>query len=98
MLIHMDRSTSPAPDLDTVRAIVTAAGGARAIETASQGTPRPVKAKTVYSWFRIGIPERNWPLITRLSSATVEQIHNANLALAAAQPVAEGQHECAPAE
>jgi hypothetical protein len=70
----------------TVPDIIKRAGGATAIETASKAEGGGVTAEAVYKWPGIGIPDRHWPLIMRLSGATASQMLAANVAARSAEP------------
>ena len=59
----------------TVRSIIASAGGAAAIETASNGS---LQRGAVYKWPQIGIPDRHWPLLMRLSGASADEMLAAN--------------------
>jgi hypothetical protein len=61
----------------TISDIIRDAGGARAIHEASGGA---FSADAVYKWLSIGIPDRHWPLLIRLSGATPEELFKANSA------------------
>lgn len=76
----------------TIEQIITACGGPEGIEKAS-GTKVGRKGDTVpglshwavRKWLSTGIPEKHWPLVQNLSSATVDELYGANqLARAAA--------------
>lgn len=56
--------------------IIKRAGGAAAIEAASGGE---VTAAAAYKWQKIGIPDRHWPLIMRLTGVTADELLQANI-------------------
>ena len=62
----------------TIPDIIKRSGGAVAIEIASQGE---VKAAAVYKWSKIGVPDRHWPLLMRLSGATAQELLAANVSI-----------------
>lgn len=64
-------------DAPTIPEIVKRAGGAVTIEAESLGE---LTAGAVYKWTKIGIPDRHWPLIMRLSRATADELLAANIA------------------
>ena len=68
-------SVMSGPDL-TISEIIKLAGGASAIERESGGS---VTAEAAYKWPKIGIPDRHWPLIMRLTRATADQLFRANV-------------------
>lgn len=57
--------------------IIKAAGGARAIAEASSGVLTP---DAVYKWPTIGIPDRHWPMLMRLTEVTPDELFAANQA------------------
>lgn len=57
--------------------IIKDAGGASAIADASDGK---VSVDAIYKWPKIGIPDRHWPIILPLASATADEMLAANLA------------------
>lgn len=70
-------ASSATVEFPTVADIIKRAGGAPAIETASDGE---VKAGAVYKWPKIGVPDRHWPLLMRLSGASADELLTANIA------------------
>ena len=68
----------------TINEIIVAAGGARAIESASGGS---VKRDAVYKWPGIGIPDRHWELIIPLAETSPAELYAANLAARRCDPV-----------
>ena len=67
----------------SIEDIIEACGGAGRLERAATASGRKLNYRTVYKWIRNGIPERHWPLVMELSSATPDQLHAANEALRA---------------
>lgn len=63
---------------DPIRQIIKKAGGAVAI--ASQPDADSISVEAVYKWPKIGIPDRHWPLVMRLSGATADELLAANVA------------------
>ena len=63
-----------------VRTIIDAAGGPKKIAEATRDTKRPIIAKSVYDWPRLGIPERHWPIIIALAKASADELLRANVA------------------
>ncbi|QDP57347.1 MAG: hypothetical protein Unbinned3696contig1008_25 [Prokaryotic dsDNA virus sp.] len=70
--------------MSTVTDILTAAGGPEII---AKRLPRKVsksggkvdRVSTVYKWKKLGIPERHWPLLMKLSEEiTLERLFEAN--------------------
>jgi len=61
----------------TLGEIIKAAGGPRNIHEASLGT---VSRDAVHKWPTIGIPDRHWPLLMKLTSVTAEELFEANRA------------------
>ena len=61
----------------TLPEIIKAAGGARQISAASNGALTP---DAVYKWPVIGIPDRHWPMLMRLTKVSVDELFAANLA------------------
>lgn len=69
--------------MKTIPEILKAAGGARSIHEASvaeAGADNAIKTDAVYKWSTIGIPDRHWPLIMRLSGASADEMLSANVA------------------
>lgn len=67
----------------SIAEIIKDAGGATAIAEASAGK---VTAEAVYKWPKIGIPDRHWPLVLPLASASADEMLAANLAARAPAP------------
>lgn len=64
----------------TIDAIIKSAGGAAAVaEAIATDTGKTFKADAVYKWPKIGIPDRHWQTIIRLSGCTAQQLFEANL-------------------
>lgn len=59
----------------TISDIIKEAGGARAIEAASDGR---IKSDAVYKWATNGIPDRHWPTIMALTPVTTDELFAAN--------------------
>jgi hypothetical protein len=59
----------------TIDQIISDAGGARNIEAEARGA---FKADAVYKWPTIGIPDRHWPILIKLASATPDELFAAN--------------------
>ena len=70
------------PDL-TIPEIIKRAGGPPAIERESGGS---VTAEAAYKWPKIGIPDRHWSLIMRLTAVTADQLFRANQAARSTAP------------
>ena len=68
----------------TVVQIIEAAGGARAISTASNGT---ISADAVYKWPQIGIQDRHWEILIRLANASPDELYAANCAARGVTPI-----------
>lgn len=67
----------------TVREIVSDAGGPERISAASLKLEkkRRITEKGVYSWHRIGIPQKHWPLIMPLAGTNERELFAANIRL-----------------
>lgn len=71
----------------TIEEIIKAAGagkslaaGAKAIaEAIAEEAGSEIKAETVYKWPKIGIPDRYWPAIIKLTGATPDVLYQANV-------------------
>lgn len=61
----------------TIAVIIKRAGGAVAIASETKGE---LSADAVYKWPKIGIPDRHWPLVMRLSGASADEMLAANVA------------------
>ena len=63
-----------------VRQIIKDAGGPAAISAASMRSKkfRKIEAKSCYDWTRLGIAEKNWPLLMSLVDITAHELHEAN--------------------
>ena len=61
-----------------VRQIIKDAGGPEKISAASGKRGPAVSVKGVYNWVRIGIPEKHWPLLLKLSRASADELYRAN--------------------
>lgn len=61
----------------TISEIIKAAGGARAIEVATEGK---IKSDAVYKWPGIGVPDRHWPVLIEMAGATPDELFEANRA------------------
>lgn len=59
----------------TIEKIIEDAGGAKAIEAAGN---QAFKVDAVYKWPTIGIPDRHWPILIKLASATPDELFEAN--------------------
>lgn len=66
-----------AREIPTVQEIIAKAGGPRVIAEASGGV---IGVEAPYKWPKIGIPDRHWPLVMRLSGATADELLKANMA------------------
>ena len=64
-----------------VRDIITAAGGPREIAKVAKKSRYKLVAKSVYDWPTIGIPEKHWATIMKLTDVTVAELHAANEAV-----------------
>lgn len=73
------------PATPSVSEIIKSAGGAVKIAAESEGE---ITADAVYKWPKIGIPDRHWPLIIRLSNATPAELMAANVVARSAEQVA----------
>lgn len=62
----------------TVRQLVVAAGGPPKIADESAGTDAEISEKGVYSWHRVGINQKYWRLMMRLSGASERELFEAN--------------------
>ncbi len=69
--------------------IIKDAGGAGAIERASQAIGVKLKRDAVYKWPLTGIPDRHWPIVIGLSGHQSEEIYLANCNARGVSPVAE---------
>lgn len=69
----------------TIKGIIEAAGGADAIAAALGGS---LTSGAVYKWVRIGIPDRHWPVILAMASATADEMMAANIAARSKEAVA----------
>lgn len=61
----------------TVADIIKDCGGAARIAEESRGA---IKKDAVYKWPTIGVPDRHWPLLRRLTTVTPEELFEANVA------------------
>lgn len=82
----------------SVRSIIGVGGGPRGLADYARrhGIPdpeRPVAEKTIYSWFKSGIPEKHWDWVSLACDVDTTQLHNANKALRAmrAEKVSQSQ-------
>lgn len=62
----------------TITAIIADAGGPRVIARAAAKTHWPILATSIKDWRRIGIPDRYWPVIIKLSNASADELMHAN--------------------
>lgn len=69
----------------TIREIIKDAGGPAAIAKAADGS---ITVDAIYKWPQIGIPDRHWPIVMPLASATAEEMLAANVAARAPQETA----------
>lgn len=69
----------------TIHDLIKAAGGAKAVQEASDGA---ISRDAVYKWPSIGIPDRHWELIIRLAGASPDELYQANLMARATGDVA----------
>ena len=67
----------------TVRDIIQDCGGPSRIASESRAHEHSISEKGVYSWHRIGIPQKHWPVVMALSGRDERQIFAANQALTA---------------
>lgn len=61
----------------TVSDIIKDCGGAARIAEASGGA---IKKDAVYKWPTIGVPDRHWPLLRKLTNVTPQELYEANVA------------------
>lgn len=61
-----------------VKTIIEDAGGPRKIAEATKDTRWRIVPKSVYDWLRIGIPEKHWPVISKLTKTNPVELHEAN--------------------
>ena len=59
----------------TIKDIIADAGGPKAITAEAKDT---FAIDAVYKWPTIGIPDRHWPILIKLASATPEELFEAN--------------------
>lgn len=71
--------------MDTIKDIIEEAGGVKTIAShfpkkINKTTGEPVgRAAAVYKWEKLGIPERHWPLLMKLSDRiTLDRLFMAN--------------------
>lgn len=67
----------------SVREIVHKGGGPKELSDRSLVLSRSDEAefvaeKTIYSWFKSGIPEKHWRFVMPICGVTEEQLHRAN--------------------
>lgn len=62
----------------TVKEIIELAGGHNAIAERSAALGRPIEKRSIYNWYKSGIPEKYWPAIRSLCRISIERLHNAN--------------------
>lgn len=67
----------------SVREIVHRGGGPKGLSDKSlalrkAGEAEFVAEKTIYSWFKSGIPEKHWRFVMPACGVTEEQLHRAN--------------------
>ena len=74
-----------------LRQIIDGAGGPKRIAGASLNTKWPISAKSIYDWPQIGIPDRHWPILIELASATPEELYEANRSARARRRKAESR-------
>lgn len=60
----------------TIPEIIDRAGGAITIAKESDSG---ISADAVYKWPKIGIPDRHWPLVMRLSGVSADEMLAANV-------------------
>lgn len=60
----------------SVQSIIKRAGGASRIAELLGGR---LTSDAIYKWPKIGIPDRHWPLIMRLSGASADEMLAANV-------------------
>lgn len=78
----------------TIRQIIYDAGIHR-IVTASAGSETPITAKGVYNWFKLGIPQRHWPVIMKLARSSEAEIFKANQSVGDEPPRPRGRQRAA---
>ena len=61
---------------DEIFDVIKRCGGPLKIKDESAGTIE--SDRTPYKWPRVGIPERHWSLITRLSGVEAPELHELN--------------------
>lgn len=67
----------------SVKDIIQECGGPPKIASESRAHEHSISEKGVYSWHRIGIPQKHWPVVMALSGRDERQIFAANQALTA---------------
>lgn len=72
----------------TIREIIKDAGGPAAISKAAKAADGSITVDAIYKWPQIGIPDRHWPIVMPLASATAEEMLAANVAARAPQETA----------
>lgn len=63
--------------------IIRRCGGAKVVAREAER----VSVDAVYKWTKIGIPDRHWPLVIRLSGVTADELVQANTIVRAGRPV-----------
>lgn len=60
----------------SIRDIIRLAGGPQVVADATGGE---VSVEAVYKWPKIGIPDRHWPAIIRLTGVSADKLLEANI-------------------
>jgi hypothetical protein len=82
----------------SVRSIIAIRGGPKGLADYARrhGVPdpdRPVTEKTIYSWFKSGIPEKHWDWVSVACDVDATTLHNANKELRAMRAEKVGQSQ-----
>lgn len=68
--------------IPTVAEIIERCGGAPRISAAISATgDGEITTDAVYKWRRVGIQDRHWPVLMRLTPLTADELLNANIAV-----------------